>query len=300
MSTTVPIDRERPVTTATLRAMKAAHRPIAMLTAYDASGARLAEAAGVDAILVGDSLGMVVLGYDSTLPVTMDDMLRATAAVTRVARRPLVVADMPFMSFQVSPEEALRNAGRLVAEAGAAAVKLEGGVEMARTVARIHAASIPVMGHIGLTPQSVHELGGYRVQARETAAALKLIEDARALEEAGAFAVVLECIPAELAEIVSAELVVPTIGIGAGAGCDGQVQVFHDVLGLAGDFKPRHARRYADAGAVIREALSEYVADVRSGTMVTEDTCAHLEPRVVAELAAARKRAAATRRPAAR
>jgi 3-methyl-2-oxobutanoate hydroxymethyltransferase len=277
--------------------MKAAGRPIAMVTAYDASSARLAEAAGVDAILVGDSLGMVVLGYDSTLPVTMDDMLAATAAVTRIARRPLIVADMPFMSFQVSADEALRNAGRLMAEAGAQSVKLEGGAEVASTVARIHAAGIPVMGHLGLTPQSVHELGGYKVQGRETAAALALIEDARALQDAGAFAVVLECIPAELAEAVTAELAIPTIGIGAGAGCDGQVQVYHDLLGLGGDFKPRHARRYAEAGEVIREALTAYVADVRAGTMVTDENCTRMEPRVVAEVATSRKRAHAARRP---
>ena len=296
MSTAVPIGRDRPVTIATLRAMKSAHRPIAMVTAYDASSARLAEAAGVDAILVGDSLGMVVLGYDSTLPVTMDDMLRATAAVTRVVRRPLVVADMPFMSFQVSPEDALRNAGRLMAEAGAGAVKLEGGSEVAPTIARIHAAGIPVMGHLGLTPQSVHELGGYKVQARETDSALKLIVDARALQDAGCFAVVLECIPAEIAAIVTAELAIPTIGIGAGAGCDGQVQVFHDLLGLGGDFKPKHARRYADAGELIREALTAYVGDVRDGSMATEETCTRAEPRVVAEVEAARKRARVSRR----
>lgn len=291
MSTAVPMDRQRPVTTATLRAMKASGRPIAMVTAYDASSARLAELAGVDMILVGDSLGMVVLGYDSTLPVTLDDMLRATSAVTRVTRRAFVVADMPFMTFQVSAEEALRNAGRLMAEAGAQAVKVEGGAEIAPTVARLHAAGIPVMGHIGLTPQSVHELGGYKVQGRETAAALKLIDDARALAEAGAFAVVLECIPAELAAIVTAEVPIPTIGIGAGAGCDGQVQVFHDLLGLGGDFKPKHARRYADVGEVVREALAAYVADVRSGDMVTEDNLTHMEPRVAAEVTKGRKRA---------
>ena len=296
MSTAVPIDRDRPVTTATLRAMKPAHRPIAMITAYDASSARLADAAGVDAILVGDSLGMVVLGYDSTLPVTMDDMVRATAAVTRVVSRPLVVADLPFMSFQVSPEEALRNAGRLMADGGARAVKLEGGAEIAPTVARLHAAGIPVVGHIGLTPQSVHELGGYKVQARETASAIRLVEDALALQEAGCFAVVLECIPAELAAVVSAELAIPTIGIGAGAGCDGQVQVFHDLLGLAGDFKPKHARRYADVGEIVREALTAYVGDVRDGSMASEETCTHADPRVIAEVDGARKRAHTARR----
>ena len=291
MSTAVPIDRERPVTALTLRAMKSARRPIAMVTAYDASSARLADSAGVDAILVGDSLGMVVLGYDSTLPVTVDDVLRATAAVTRTVRRPLVIADMPFMSFQVSAEEALRNAGRFVAEAGAQAVKLEGGVRIAATVTRVVEAGIPVMGHLGLTPQSVNELGGYRVQGRESGPAAALIEDARALEEAGAFGIVLECIPAELAALVSAQIDIPTIGIGAGAGGDGQVQVFHDLLGLAGDFKPRHARRYVDAGAIITKALSEYVADVRSGTVVTDEMCTSMDPRALADVEAGAKRA---------
>ncbi len=296
MSTAIPFDPDRPVTTATLRAMKAAGRPIAMITAYDASGARIAEAAGVDVILVGDSMGNVVLGFDSTLPVTLDDILRATGAVTRVTKRPMVVGDMPFMTFQVTAEEAMRNAGRLMAEAGAQSVKVEGGVEIAPTVARMVNAGIPVMGHIGLTPQSVHEFGGFKVQARETAAALKLIDDARALEEAGAFAVVLECIPAELAQIVTAEVGIPTIGIGAGPHCDGQVQVFHDVLGLGGDFTPKHARRYAEAGAVMREAITSYVSDVRDGTMVEESNCSHMEPRVVTELDSARGSAKAPRR----
>ncbi|TLM77859.1 MAG: 3-methyl-2-oxobutanoate hydroxymethyltransferase, partial [Actinobacteria bacterium] len=221
----VPLDPARSVTVTALRAAKEAGRRIVMVTAYDVIGARLADAAGVDVVLVGDSLGMTVLGHDSTLPVTMDDMVRHTAAVVRGTSRALVVADMPFMSYQVSPEDALRNAGRFVAEAGAAAVKLEGGAVMADTVRRIVAAGIPVMGHVGLTPQSVNALGGYKVQARGAAEALALVGDCAALQDAGAFAVVLECIPAELAALVTERLAIPVIGIGAGAGCDGEVQV---------------------------------------------------------------------------
>lgn len=264
------------VTTHSLRAMKSSGRPIVMVTAYDASSGRLADAAGVDAVLVGDSLGMTVLGYDSTLPVTLDDMVRHTAAVARVVRRALLVADMPFMTFQVSEEEALRNAGRLLAEAGAAAVKVEGGAGVAPTVARIVEAGIPVMGHVGLTPQSVHQLGGYRTQARTAAEAERLLADCRALEAAGAFSIVLECIPAELASAVTRELAVPTIGIGAGAGCDGQVQVFHDLLGL-GERTPRHARRYTEVGDAILRALEAYTADVRSGTFPGEGNSAHMD-----------------------
>jgi len=279
---------DRPVTTATFRARKAAGQRIVMVTAYDAPSARLVDEAGVDAILVGDSLGMTVLGFDSTLPVTLDDMVRHTAAAVRGASRALVVADMPFMSFQVSPEDALRNAGRLMAEGGAGAVKLEGGAAVAETVARITGAGIPVMGHVGLTPQSVHQLGGYRVQAKETAAAVRLLDDCRALQDAGAFAVVLECIPAELAAMASAELDIPTIGIGAGAGCDGEVQVFHDLLGLGGDFTPRHAKRYAEVGDAIRTAVAEYARDVRAGIFPGEPQCTRMEPRVLEELESVR------------
>lgn len=277
MSAMVPMDPARAVTTTALRAMKSAQRPIVMITAYDTPSARLVEDAGVDVILVGDSLGMTVLGYDSTLPVTVDDMVRHTAAVTRGARRALVVADMPFMSFQVSPEDALRAAGRLVAEGGAAAVKLEGGAHTAPTVRRLVQAGIPVMAHVGLTPQSVHQLGGYKVQAKEAEAAATLIDDCLALQEAGAFAIVLECIPAELAALVTAQLAVPTIGIGAGEGCDGQVQVFHDLLGLGGDFLPRHARRYADVGALVREAVAAYADDVRGHAFPTGEQATHMD-----------------------
>jgi 3-methyl-2-oxobutanoate hydroxymethyltransferase len=277
---------DRPVTTATFRAHKASSQRIVMLTAYDASSARLVDAAGVDAILVGDSLGMTVLGYDSTLPVTMDDMTRATSAVTRVAHRALVVADLPFMSYQASPEDALRNAGRLMAEGGAGAVKLEGGAEVAGTVRRLVAAGIPVMGHVGLTPQSVHQLGGYRVQAKDAPAAERLLDDCRALQDAGAFAIVLECIPAELASLVSAGLEVPTIGIGAGVGCDGEVQVFHDLLGLGGDFTPRHAKRYAELGAAVRDAVAAYAADVRSGAFPGEEQTTHMDAAALGEVLA--------------
>ncbi|HEX9092558.1 MAG TPA: 3-methyl-2-oxobutanoate hydroxymethyltransferase [Coriobacteriia bacterium] len=281
-------DFSPPVTTATFRARKAAGQRIVMVTAYDTPSARLVDEAGVDSILVGDSLGMTVLGFDSTLPVTLDDMVRHTAAVARGAKRALVVADMPFMSFQVSPEEALRNAGRLMAEGAAGVVKLEGGAAVAETVARITAAGIPVMGHVGLTPQSVHQLGGYKVQAKEAAAALALLEDCRALQDAGAFAVVLECIPAELAAVASGELTIPTIGIGAGAGCDGEVQVFHDLLGLGGEFVPRHAGRYADLGQEIRSAVSKYAEDVRAGTFPGEAQTTHMDARALEELRAGR------------
>ncbi|TDB37670.1 MAG: 3-methyl-2-oxobutanoate hydroxymethyltransferase [Actinobacteria bacterium] len=271
------------VTTATLREMKSAGDPIVMVTAYDAPSARLAEEAGVDSILVGDSLGMVVLGHESTLPVTLDDMLRHTAAVVRGTSRALIVADMSFLTFRISPEEAVRNAGRFLAEAGATAVKLEGGVSIAPTVERMVAAGIPVMGHIGLTPQSVNVFGGFKVQGRETASAIALVQDALALEAAGAFAVVLELVPAELAAIVSEELSIPTIGIGAGGGCDGQVQVFHDLLGL-GTFKPKHAKRYADVGDAIRAAIGAYAAEVRSGDFPAEENLSHLDAEVIGEL----------------
>jgi 3-methyl-2-oxobutanoate hydroxymethyltransferase len=271
------------VTASSLAQFKESGTPIAMVTAYDAPGARLAEEAGVDAILVGDSLGMTVLGYESTLPVTMDDMVRHTAAVARATSRALVIADMPFGSYQASPDDAVANAARLLAEGGAAAVKIEGGVAVALLVERLVSVGIPVMGHIGLTPQSVHVFGGYRVQGRDTDAALALVGDAFALEEAGAFAVVLELIPAELAAIITEELAIPTIGIGAGGFCDGQVQVFHDLLGL-GAFTPRHARQYVDTGAVIREALGAYADDVRSGAFPAEENLTHLAEEVLGEL----------------
>jgi 3-methyl-2-oxobutanoate hydroxymethyltransferase len=279
---------DRPMTTATFRGRKIANQRIVMITAYDTPSARLVDDAGVDAILVGDSLGMTVLGFDSTLPVTLEDMVRHTAAVVRGTKRALVIADMPFMSFQISPEDALRNAGRLMAEGGAGAVKLEGGVPVAGTVARITGAGIPVMGHVGLTPQSVHQLGGYKVQAKEAASAAALLDDCRALQDAGAFAIVLECVPAELAQLASAELDIPVIGIGAGVGCDGEVQVYHDLLGLGGDFTPRHAGRYAEVGEAIVRAVSAYADDVRAGSFPAEAQSTHMAPRVLEELVTAR------------
>jgi 3-methyl-2-oxobutanoate hydroxymethyltransferase len=289
MGVRTPAEGDRPVTTTTLRARKAASQRIVMVTAYDASSARIAEAAGVDAILVGDSLGMTVLGFDSTIPVTMEDMVRATSAVTRVTRRALVIADMPFMSYQASVDDALRNAGRLMSDGGSGAVKLEGGAVVAETVSRLTAAGIPVMGHVGLTPQSVHQLGGYRVQAKDAPAAERLLDDCRALQDAGAFAVVLECIPAEIAAIASADLDIPTIGIGAGAGCDGEVQVFHDLLGLGGDFTPRHAKRYAELGDAAREAVAAYAADVRMGTFPGEEQTTHMDASALGEVRARRE-----------
>jgi 3-methyl-2-oxobutanoate hydroxymethyltransferase len=252
-----------------LKVMKQRGEKIPMLTAYDYPTARLVEQAGVPIILVGDSLGMVVLGYDSTVPVTMEDIIHHTKAVVRGATRAIVVADMPFMSYQVSTEDALRNAGRLMKETGCTAVKLEGGQEVADTVRRLTAAGIPVMGHLGLTPQSVHQLGGYRLQGKTPAAAVKLLHDATALESAGAFAVVLETIPARVAECVSQKLAIPTIGIGAGPFCDGQVQVLHDFLGIFQDFVPRHAKQFAQVGATIRDAVAAYVAEVQAGAFPT-------------------------------
>ena len=243
--------------------MKARHQPIVMVTAYDAPGGRLADAAGVDLILVGDSAAMTVLGHASTVPATIDEMLMLTRAVTRGAERPLVVADMPFGTFQISDEDAVRNAIRFVKEAGADAVKLEGAGPMLDRVRAIVGAGIPAMGHIGLTPQSTTMLGGFKAQGRSAAKALQLLADARALEAAGCFSLVLEAVPAPVAERVTADLSIPTIGIGAGASCDGQVLVWHDILGLYEGRTARFVKRYADIGAEIRGALEAYAADVR-------------------------------------
>ncbi|MDR3687154.1 MAG: 3-methyl-2-oxobutanoate hydroxymethyltransferase [Coriobacteriia bacterium] len=271
------------VTAPALRALKESGRPIVMLTAYDYHSARLVEAAGVDSILVGDSLGMTVLGEASTLPVTMEDMVRATRAVTHAVSRVLVVADMPFMSYQADYAEGMRNAARFLAEAGAQAVKLEGASDDTLVLVEgLTAAGIPVMGHLGLTPQSVNTLGGYKTQGKDAAAAARLMADAVALQDAGAFAVVLECVPAELAQRISALLEIPTIGIGAGAGCDGQVQVFHDILGL-GDFLPRHAKRYATLAEEISRAVSAYADDVRDRSFPGEPQSTHLDMDVLAE-----------------
>lgn len=254
-----------------MKEMKADGRKIAMLTAYDYSMATLLDEAGVDVLLVGDSLGMVALGYETTLPVTMQDMLRHTKAVAAGAKRAMVVGDMPFMSYQSSVEKAVENAGAFLKEAGAQAVKLEGGREVAEAVEKIVAAGVPVMGHLGLTPQSIHKLGGYTLQAKEAEAAKRLIEDALALQAAGAFSIVLEKVPAEVASILTQKLEIPTIGIGAGPGCDGQVLVTNDILGLFSRFTPKFAKKYADVSPIIESAIADYVRDVREGAFPAEE-----------------------------
>jgi 3-methyl-2-oxobutanoate hydroxymethyltransferase len=263
--------------------MKQEGERIPSITAYDYPTAKLADAAGIPLILVGDSLGNVVLGYDSTVHVTMDDMVSHTQAVVRGARNALIVADMPFMSYQASVEDAVRNAGRLVQEAGAHAVKLEGGKSIAEAVARITSAGIPVLGHLGLTPQSVNQLGGYRVQGRTLPQAQELLEDAEALQAAGAFGVVLEAVPGPLAEVVTKRLRVPTIGIGAGLGCDGQIQVLHDILGFS-DRTPKHAKQYANLNQIIEEAIAAYAGDVRDGNFPGPEHTTEIDDAVLREL----------------
>jgi len=252
------------VTAPAVVALKRKGEPITVVTAYDYPTARLADQAGVEILLVGDSVGTVVLGYESTLPVTMDDMLHHTRAVTRAKPSALVVGDMPFMSYQASDEQAVLNAGRFVQEGGADAIKLEGGARVAGAVRRIVDAGIPVMGHLGLTPQSVLAFGGYKVQARGEADQERLIADAKALEAAGCFSLVLEGIPARLGAVVTRELQIPTIGIGAGVNCDGQVLVTHDLLGLFLGHRPKFVRRYAELGDAMRDAFARYVADVKA------------------------------------
>ncbi len=252
------------VTTLTLHQKKERGEPIVMLTAYDYPTALAVDAAGVDAILVGDSLGMAVLGYDTTLPVTMEDMLHHCKAVARGAKTALLIGDMPFLSYQVSVTEAVRNAGRFLQEGHMEAVKLEGGRERLETTHAIVAAGIPVMGHLGLTPQSVHLFGGFRAQGRTAAAAKRLLEDALLLEEAGCFSVVLESVPARLASLIRKRLTIPVIGIGAGPDCDGQVLVLHDMLGFFERFTPRFVKKYADLSAEIRRAVTDYAAEVRT------------------------------------
>jgi 3-methyl-2-oxobutanoate hydroxymethyltransferase len=272
------------ITTADVREMKKRGQKIVMMTAYDYPTARLVDEAGTDMILVGDTLGMVVLGYDSTLPVTMEDMIHHTKAAVRGSKHAMVVGDMPFMSYQTGWQDAMRNAARFLQETGCGAVKLEGGVRSAEIVKRLVEAGIPVMGHIGLTPQSVNQVGGWKVQGKTPAAAVQLMHDAQALEQAGAFAIVLELVPAPLAELLTARLSVPTIGIGAGVHCDGQVQVFHDLLGLYDQFVPKHAGRYADAGTMIRDAVARYAADVRAGAFPTDKQSFKMDPAALAEL----------------
>jgi 3-methyl-2-oxobutanoate hydroxymethyltransferase len=259
------------VTILTLRKQKAAGQRITMLTCYDASFARLLDAAGVDILLVGDSLGMVIQGHGTTLPVTLDEMIYHCRAVARGTKRAQVVGDMPFMSYQASLEDGLRSAGRMVKEGGCEAIKLEGGAQHAELVRRLVASGIPVMGHIGLTPQSVHQMGGFKVQGRGEDAARRLVDDAKCLEEAGAYSLVLEGIPMELASEITRAISIPTIGIGAGAGCDGQVLVIYDLLGMDDAFKPRFVRKYDNFALRIRTAVSSYVDDVRAGRFPSAD-----------------------------
>ncbi|MDR3579179.1 MAG: 3-methyl-2-oxobutanoate hydroxymethyltransferase [Oryzomonas sp.] len=250
--------------------MKQEGRRITMLTAYDFPFARLVDLGGVDMILVGDSAGVVVAGHDTTLPVTMDEMLYHMKSVRRADPKALVVADMPFMSYQAGVEDACRNCGRMIKEAGAEAVKIEGGVNMASVIRAVSSIDIPVMAHIGLTPQSIHRMGGYKVQGRKDQAE-RIMEDARAIQEAGAFSVVLEGIPAQLAARITAELSIPTIGIGAGPDCDGQVLVIHDILGLCEKYSPKFVKRYAELTPIISEAVKNYVDEVRAGTFPTAE-----------------------------
>jgi 3-methyl-2-oxobutanoate hydroxymethyltransferase len=264
-----------------LAALKRRGEPIVMLTAYDYTSALIADRAGVPMLLVGDSLGMVMHGHDTTLPVTLDDMVRHASAVVRGSSRALVVGDLPFLAY-TTPDEAVAAARRLMQEAGAQAVKLEGGAQVEAQVRRLTAFGVPVMGHLGFTPQSQHQIG-LKVQARAADAARRLVEEARLLEAAGCFAVVLELVPASLAAAVTERLTIPTIGIGAGGGCSGQVQVWHDILGLYGDKPPRHAKRYADLGPVIETALQAYVAEVKAGQFPTTKNSAGMEADVLAE-----------------
>lgn len=255
-----------------------------MLTAYDYSTAKLEDEAGINGILVGDSLGNVVLGYEDTISVTMEDMIHHGAAVARGAKNALVVIDMPFMSYQTSVYDAVVNAGRLMKEGRANAVKLEGGAEVCPQIKAITEAGIPVMAHLGLTPQSVNAFGGYKVQGKSEAAAKKLIEGAQAIEKAGAFAVVLECVPAKLAEMVSAKLDIPTIGIGAGAGCDGQILVYQDMLGMFSDYTPKFVKRFAEAGQMMQGAFADYIKEVQDGSYPAQEHTFKIDDEVLEKL----------------
>ena len=258
--------RRDKITLNTIHAMKARGEKIVMLTAYDYQTALLEDRAGVELILVGDSLGMVVLGYDNTLPVTLEEIIHHVKAVSRAHPRAMLIGDLPFMSYQASAEDAVRNAGRLLKEGRAEAVKLEGGKRMANVIRAIRRADIPVMAHIGLTPQSVHQMGGYHVQGKDPDAARKLIEEAQLIEELGCFAIVLEGIPSALARKITAAVNIPTIGIGAGSDCDGQVLVINDLLGVMDDFTPKFVKRYASIGQEMTRAISDYVSDVKDGS----------------------------------
>lgn len=257
---------------------------ISMLTAYDYSMAKLMDEAGINAILVGDSLGMVMLGYEDTLSVTMEDMIHHTAAVARASKNALVIADMPFMSYQVSVQEAVFNAGRLVKEGRANAVKLEGGSVVCPQIKAITDASIPVVAHLGLTPQSVNSFGGFKVQGKDQEAARKIIEDAKAVEAAGAVAVVLECVPDKVAEIITSTLEIPTIGIGAGVGCDGQVLVYQDMLAMFSDFRPKFVKCYANVGEIMKKAFEDYIRETKDGVFPGKEHCFGIADDVIEKL----------------
>lgn len=271
-------------TVTTFKDAKKQGKKLTMLTAYDYSTAKLFDEAGVDSMLVGDSLGMTMLGYDSTLPVTMEDMIHHTKAVVRGAKNALVVGDMPYMSYHLSVQQAVENAGRFIKEAGAQAVKLEGGAAFCPEIEAMTRASIPVVGHLGLTPQSINAFGGFKVQGKSEEAARKIIEDAQALEAAGAFAIVLECVPAKLAEIITAKVAVPTIGIGAGAGCDGQVLVYQDMLGMYDNFTPKFVRKFAEVGAMIKQGVQEYCAAVQDSSFPAAEHTFKIDEEVLEKL----------------
>lgn len=271
-------------TVTTFKDAKKQGKKLTMLTAYDYSTAKLFDEAGVDSMLVGDSLGMTMLGYDSTLPVTMEDMIHHTKAVVRGAKNALVVGDMPYMSYHLSVQQAVENAGRFIKEAGAQAVKLEGGAAFCPEIEAMTRASIPVVGHLGLTPQSINALGGFKVQGKSEEAARKIIEDAQALEAAGAFAIVLECVPAKLAEIITAKVAVPTIGIGAGAGCDGQVLVYQDMLGMYDNFTPKFVRKFAEVGAMMKQGVQEYCAAVQDSSFPAAEHTFKIDEEVLEKL----------------
>ena len=268
----------------TFRNAKQKNERLTMLTAYDYSTAKLIDASGIDSVLVGDSLGMVMLGYEDTLSVTMEDMIHHTKAVARGVKDALVVSDLPFMSYQTSVYDAVVNAGRLIKEGLAQAVKLEGGLEVCPQIKAIVEASIPVMAHLGLTPQSVNAFGGFKVQGKDEEAARSLIEQAKAVEAAGAFAVVLECIPAKLAELITKSISIPTIGIGAGNGCDGQVLVYQDMLGLYSDFTPKFVKRYAEIGPQMENAIEDYISEVKSGAFPAAEHTFALSDAVIKKL----------------
>lgn len=271
-------------TSVTFKESKKNGEKLTMLTAYDYTTAKLLDESGIDSILVGDSLGMVVLGYDDTLSVTMEDMIHHSAAVARGAKNALIVTDMPFMSYQTSVYDAVVNAGRLVKEGQAQAVKLEGGIEFCEHIKAIVKASIPVCAHIGLTPQSINAFGGFKVQGKGKQEAQRLLDEARAVEEAGAFAVVLECVPAKLAKKISESISIPTIGIGAGAGCDGQVLVYQDMLAMYSDFKPKFVKQYAQIGSVMKDAFRQYIDEVKSGAFPSEEHTFKIDDDIIENL----------------